>query len=59
MKDLITVYYNHFIRAALHLVAADTPDTAFYQWVPFTLVFQVNEVMTLHNILLYTTFQRT
>ena len=23
-------------------VAADTPDTAFYQWVPFTLVFQAS-----------------
>ena len=22
--------------------AADTPDTAFYQWVPFTLIFQVS-----------------
>ena len=28
-------------RDSLHLAAADTPDTAFYQWVPFTLVFQV------------------
>ena len=28
-------------RDTLHLAAADTPDTAFYQWVPFTLVFQV------------------
>ncbi len=27
--------------SAVHIVAADTPDTAFYQWVPFTLVFQV------------------
>ena len=28
-------------RDSLHRAAADTPDTAFYQWVPFTLVFQV------------------
>ncbi len=32
-----------------HLVAADTPDTAFYQWVPFTLIFQVgNESLFYH-----------
>ena len=24
--------------------AADTPDTAFYQWVPFTLVFQASHL---------------
>ena len=29
-------------RTDLHMIAADTPDTAFYQWVPFTLVFQVS-----------------
>ena len=28
-------------RDSILLAAADTPDTAFYQWVPFTLVFQV------------------
>ncbi len=28
-------------RESMVLAAADTPDTAFYQWVPFTLVFQV------------------
>jgi len=27
-------------RDSILLAAADTPDTAFYQWVPFTLVFQ-------------------
>ncbi|TRY77338.1 hypothetical protein TCAL_10529 [Tigriopus californicus] len=27
-------------NSAIHLVASNTPDTAFYQWVPFTLVFQ-------------------
>ena len=26
---------------SLAMAAAETPDTAFYQWVPFTLVFQV------------------
>ena len=30
---------------SLAMAAAETPDTAFYQWVPFTLVFQV-----LHSI---------
>ena len=29
-------------RDSIHLAAANTPDTAFYQWVPFTLVFQVS-----------------
>ena len=29
-------------RESILLAAADTPDTAFYQWVPFTLVFQVS-----------------
>ena len=26
---------------SIAMAAAETPDTAFYQWVPFTLVFQV------------------
>ena len=29
-------------RDSILLAAADTPDTAFYQWVPFTLCFQVS-----------------
>ena len=28
-------------ESSLAMAAAETPDTAFYQWVPFTLVFQV------------------
>ena len=28
-------------RDSIRMAAADTPDTAFYQWVPFTLMFQV------------------
>ena len=28
-------------RESVLIAAADTPDTAFYQWVPFTLIFQV------------------
>ena len=30
---------------SLAMAAAETPDTAFYQWVPFTLVFQVRYSM--------------
>jgi hypothetical protein len=33
-------------RDSILLAAADTPDTAFYQWVPFTLVFQVSNRFT-------------
>ena len=40
--DLLYVWSRRG-RDSLHLAAADTPDTAFYQWVPFTLVFQVGE----------------
>jgi hypothetical protein len=28
-------------QSSLAMAIAETPDTAFYQWVPFTLVFQV------------------
>lgn len=31
---------------SLAMAAAETPDTAFYQWVPFTLVFQVLLIKT-------------
>ena len=31
-------------RDTVRMAAADTPDTAFYQWVPFTLVFQVSMI---------------
>ena len=32
-------------KDSIALAAADTPDTAFYQWVPFTLVFQVIRII--------------
>ena len=31
-------------RDSIRMAAADTPDTAFYQWVPFTLMFQVSMI---------------
>ena len=31
-------------RESIRMAASDTPDTAFYQWVPFTLVFQVSMI---------------
>ena len=36
-------YLNHSAAPA-----SDTPDTSFYQWVPFILVFQVLSIFYLH-----------
>ena len=38
-------------RDSILLAAADTPDTAFYQWVPFTLVFQVSYSLHLLSLI--------
>ena len=39
-------------QPSMALAAAETPDTAFYQWVPFTLVFQVALLVVLYKTLL-------
>ena len=47
-------------QSSLAMAAAETPDTAFYQWVPFTLVFQVckmfpSAIVNLSNTLINNT----